>query len=271
MTKVDHALVGAMLVSLAAVPANAKDRSTVTASAETQHLSGGYGSVNSVRLEYKLEAGDTTVVFTPKAGERRTNTFDETAIGVEGTLYQKWSRTVSTRTSLAVAQDRSVFAHLDVAQDVTLAVMDQTTVTVGGRLARYYLGQDVVFASIGLRRYFAGGSVAYRLTRADPDNRDAFFAHMVDITLQDGAGSGRTKLWLSTGAASQVVSEFDRDPSAQDRGVQLQRTQPLTPRINLIALAGLSSYARSPGRITGTNFGLGVSLSSPSKSSPTSR
>lgn len=259
MNRIIQALSGVSCL-VAAAPVAAQDRTVVTASAETQQLSRDFGSVNTVRLEYKVEDGDTTVVFTPKAGERRIGSFDRSAVGVESALYHRWGGGVSTRTAVAVAQDRGVFAHLDVAQDVTVALFDRTTLTVGGRVARYQFDQDVIFASVGVRRYFDGGSVAYRLTRADPDSRDAFLAHMVDVSVRDGEGAGQTRLWLSTGAAAQMLTEFDRDPDAQDRGAQLQRTQPLTPRISLIALAGVSSYARSAGRVTGANFGLGVAV-----------
>ena len=191
-------------------------------------------------------------------GARSALGISATAVGGGVTVYQDWSSTFSTRTAAFVAENEPVFAELGFAQDVTIAVADKTTVTLGGRWARYFGNQDVTFLSAGARRYFRGGSVSYRLTHVNPEGRDAFLAHLVNITIDDASGEGKTQLWLSTGEASLDRSQIDGDFDGQNRAAMLQRTQPLTSNLALVASAGLSSFDRPQGDFTSLNLGLGV-------------
>ena len=238
--------------------AGAQDEHSVYVAAQTQELSDDLGSLRSVRLEYKAVLDDTTVLVSPIVGERRAPGISATAVGGGVTVYQDWSSTFSTRTAAFVAENEPVFAELDFAQDVTIAVADKTTVTLGGRWARYFGNQDVTFLSAGARRYFRGGSVSYRLTHVNPEGRDAFLAHLVNITIDDASGEGKTQLWLSTGEASLDRSQIDGDFDGQNRAAMLQRTQPLTSNLALVASAGLSSFDRPQGDFTSLNLGLGV-------------
>ena len=177
-----------------------------------------------------------------------------------GAVYHDWSDRVSTRTQAFVAEEEPVFAHLDFAQDVTVKVIESTTVTAGARWAEYFAGREVTFFSLGARRYFKGGSVAYRLTRVNPDNRGAYFGHLASLSVNDGHGKGKTQLWLSTGAASATRLQLEGDLAGKDRALILQRTQPLSDKLSLIALAGVSSYANPGNRVSSTTFGLGLSV-----------
>lgn len=254
-------LAAAVLLPLAftAVPAVAETTQTVLASVKSQDFSDARGSLRSATIEYKLDFEDTTVLVVPTLGRRDSAAGSQTAAGFGATVYHNWSDRISTRSHLFVAEDAPIFAQRDIAQDLTVQVTSNTAVTVGARFARYFGGQGVSFLSAGTRRYFERSSVAYRLSRVDPEGRGRFFSHLVNLTLNDDEGEGKTRLWLSSGTASVEPAQLEENVSGDDLGALLQRTQPLTDRLGLVISAGLSSYARPEGRITATTFGLGVS------------
>jgi YaiO family outer membrane protein len=244
----------------ASVLAQQHSSQTVTASADTQEFSKNVGSLRSASFEYKFSNDDTTVTFTPTVGERRAPGLRQTAVGGGASVYQDWSSRVSTRTHAFVAEDQPVFAQYDFAQDVTVKVGDSTAVTVGGRWARYFGRQDVTFLSAGIRQYFKGGSISYRLTRVDPDGRSAYLAHLVNLSVNDPHGHGKTQLWLSAGEASLSNAQVAANFSGEDYGAVLQRVQPLTERLSLIPTVGYASYDRPGNRLDAINLGLGIAL-----------
>jgi hypothetical protein len=216
-------------------PALADTSQTVTPSVETQEFSDGYGSLRTAQIEYKLVTEDTTVVFTPTVGERRAAGFSETAIGGGATIYHDWSDTISTRTSAFFAEDAPVFAQHDFAQDVT-------------------------FLSAGARQYFRFGSVSYRLSWINPEGRDSFLAHLVNVQVKDGSGKGRTSLWLSAGEASISPTQVPNTFSGDDYSAVLQRVQPITGTISVVPTIGYSSYDRPGSRVDAISVGLGIAL-----------
>jgi len=246
--------------ALQAAPALAQSAQTLTATTESDEYSDGLGSVRSLKLEYKRVDEGTTVVFTPAVGERRAAGFSATAVGGGAAIYHDWSPAISTRMSAFFAENEPVFANQDLALDLTAKVAANTTVTLGGRYARYYGGVDVVFASAGVRQYFRFGSVSYRLTRVDPEGRDAYFAHLFNLSVKDGKGDGRTQLWLSAGEASYSSVHMPAGFSGKDYGINLQRVQPLGGNVNLVPSLGYTSYARPGDRVSAVNLGLGISM-----------
>lgn len=239
---------------------SAKIGQTILASTETQDFSRERGSLNWASIEYKLKTERTTVTLEPTYGERRAGGWRQSAAGVAGTIYHNWSSQVSTRTQIFAGENKPVFAHFDVAQDLTVKVAKSTTATVGGRWARYFGGQDVNFLSLGARRYFKSGSIGYRLTRVKQEGQSAFFSHLLNFTINDGRGEGRTQVWLSTGAASLTRTPIDSQFAQQDFGALIRRIQPLSRGVKLLASGGYSSYAQPIGRIGAKKFGLGVSI-----------
>ena len=235
-------------------------RQSVEVSAESQDYTKGYGSLRSVKIEYRVDFADTTVTFSPMVGERRVSGSSVTGFGVAGQIYHDFSDTLSTRTRVSVAEDQPVFANLDFAQDVSVKLADKTVATVGGRWARYFGDQEVWFVSGGLRQYFKGGSVAYRLTWVKPEGRDAFLAQLASLTLNDGRGRGKTQLWVNYGGAS-FDRTIDSSFSGKDYGGLVQRLQPIDKSLSLSLSAGLESYARPAGRVEGTKLGLGLQFS----------
>jgi YaiO family outer membrane protein len=155
-----------------------------------------------------------------------------------------------------LAEKTPVFAHLDVAQDITVRVADRTTATAGIRWAEYFDEREAAFVSLGIRRYFDGGSIAYRLTGTEVEG-DEFLAHLINVRLDDSEGEGNTQLWLSLGDSS--PSQFEDSFSGSDYAIVLQRTQPLWVDVALVAAAGFSSYDSVGGRYTATTFRVGLS------------
>lgn len=237
-----------------------KNAQSVEAFAEQEAYSDGLGKLKSVSLEYKLVNDDTTVVFTPAVGERSVGAFSETAFGAGVAVYFKLSEGVSTRTYAAIAEDEPVFANRQLAQDVTFNATKDTTITVGGRWARYFGDRDVYFVSAGARHYFKGGSVSYRLSYVDPEGRDGFLAHLVNLSLNDRDGRGKTQLWLGAGAASLDRPIDQPNFSGEDYSATLRRVQPLTGQLSLVGQVGITSFDRPAGRVEATNIGVGLRL-----------
>lgn len=243
-----------------ATAAGAQPKLTIDAAVITQDYGTDRGSRTSAQLDYKLEYGDTTVLLSPVFGGRSGGGETVYSAGVGGTVYHNWSPGFSTRTSVFVAENTPVFAHLDIGQDVTFRIAKNTTLTAGARWARYFGGHDLAFQSIGLRYYFEGGSASYTVMRINPDNRDAFFGQLFNLSVNDAQGAGKTQLWLSSGTTPYDRIQPEDNVSGDDYAAVLQRYQPLGQNLNLIVGAGITSYARPTGRTTGSNFKLGISM-----------
>lgn len=260
MTKIFKSAIVLMASAAAVAPLSAADKAdqSITASAETEDFSQDLGSLRSIKFEYKYQSDDTTVTVTPVLGERASPAASQTSIGAGLALYQDWSPTFSTRTAAFVSENDPVFARYDLAQDFSTKVAKDTSLTIGGRWARFFGEQDVYFATAGARQYFKRGSVAYRLSIVDPEGRGAFLAHLVNLSLKDRKGAGQTRFWVSAGEASfsrpQLGDQFD----GSDVGGTVQRVQPIGGKIALMLTAGVNSYARPGKDVTSTTFGLGL-------------
>lgn len=253
----------AVCASLAiATSARAEDKpvQTFSLNAQSQDFNQGLGSLRTASFEYKYKSKATTFVLTPIVGERYTATAKETSFGAGVAFYHDWTSTISTRTEAFIAEDKSPFQHLDIAQDITGKVGKSTAITLGARWARYAGGQDVWFVSGGLRQYFKGGSVAYRLSWTKPDTRSGYLSHLGSLTINDAKGKGKTQLWLSAGSASLATSQLPDSFRGKDLAALLQRVQPISNRMAVKFSVGLSSYDRPVSRVTATTVGLGLSI-----------
>jgi YaiO family outer membrane protein len=233
----------------------------VSASVRGEDFTGGIGSRRWATLEYRLESDKTTLTFSTATGERRSVVSKDRAVGGSVAVYNKWSDAVSTRTQVFVSQNEPVFARYDLSQDLTVRLVQGTALTVGGRYARFFGKQDVRFASAGLRRYFRGGSVSYRLSLVDPDERASYLAHLVSLSVNDKNEAGRTRLWLSAGEASYDGPHLGSTSNGKDYAAVIQRSQPVGGSLALTVTGGIASYARPGRNITGTTVGLGLTTS----------
>lgn len=227
---------------------------------ERLDLGDGYGSFETLEAEYKAVMEDTTVVVTPEYGWRRNPGPNSDAARVSADIYHDWSDTLSSRTHLALSENEPVYARYEVGQDLTLKVARNTTVTGGVKYAQYFNDRDVMFYSLGARQYFDGGSVAYRATVVDPDNHEAFISHLLNLSVNDPSGRGKTQMWLSAGGTALERQALDGDFTGTDYAGTIKRLQPITRSLDLVLSAGLTSYDRPTGREMGNNVGIGLQL-----------
>ncbi len=94
-----------------------------------------------------------------------------------------------------------------------------------------------------------GGSIAYRATWVDPEGGSSFVAHLVNLTVNDGHGGGKTQLWLGAGASSLERTTLDGDFTGRDYSATLRRHQPIGGNLDLVQTGGVTSYARPYGRV----------------------
>lgn len=243
-------------------PANASDKTpdTVTTVAQVQDFDQGLGSLRTLEIQFTHSKGPNTFVLTPVIGERRIGASHDTTIGGSFEFYRDWSSKVSSRSQVFVSENKTPFPHWTASQDITVKVAGKTTVTVGGRFARYFGDNDVVYLSGGVRQYFKIGSVAYRLTWTKPAFSSGYLAHLGSITIKDNNGAGKTQLWVSYGSASPISNQSQDTFRGKDYGFVVQRNQPLNGKLSAIFRIGVSSYDRPGGRATAPTFGMGLSL-----------
>jgi YaiO family outer membrane protein len=227
---------------------------------ERLDLTGSYGTFDTLSVEYKAVMDDTTVVVTPQLGWRSNGGGDDKAVRVSADIYHNFSDTVSTRTFASLSENEPVFARFEIGQDLTLKVAHSTTVTGGVRYAQYFNDRDVMFYSLGARQYFRGGSVAYRAMLVDPDNHSAFVSHLLNLSVNDPEGRGKTQMWLSAGGTAIERQALNGDFTGTDYAGMLKRFQPLTDDLDVVISAGLTSYDRPTGRSLGNSVGIGLQL-----------
>lgn len=236
---------------------------SVTVIAQSRDFSDSRGALNQAALEYRRDLGATDFMVGASWSQQRLATATRSAVGGRAALSHQWSKAISTTTTVAAAQDVGIVPWLELGQEVNAKVGGQVVATLGARLARYQ-GEDVVFASGGLRRYFKGGSVSYRLTRALPQHGPGFFAHLVNLSLNDRVGAGRTQLWAALGTDPDNRSPDGQRLSGKDWSVALRRVQPLAGKgrgaISLAPFAGYTSYALPGGRVGSFEAGLGLTI-----------
>lgn len=226
--------------------------------AETQDFSDELGSQRTITLDYKLKTNGLTLVVSPAVGERRASGTAVTALGGGAALYVDVVEGVASHSQAFFSENEPVFAKVDLVQDFTVRVAQKTNLTAGARWARYFGDRDVTFAFAGIRQYFKGGSASYRLTYIDPEDGSSFLSHLVNVNLNDRRGTGKTQIWLATGATSLTRSQLDQNFSGDDHSAVIRRTQPVANRFSLIGTVGFASYARPEGRVSAPSIGIGV-------------
>jgi YaiO family outer membrane protein len=263
MTRFHTANIGILLAFAVATPAAAQSddqTSVIQATAETRDYSDDLGSLRTVRIEYELDNEDLTLVISPALGQRRGPGTEVTAAGLGGTLYLKLVDGVTTRTQIFLAEEKPVFVNRDIAQDVSFNLKEKTVATLGGRWATHFDNQELVYFNAGLRQYFKGGAIAYRYSHINPSNGEAFGSHLVNLTVNDPRGRGKTQVWLAYGQTNPDHFDPALSFSGDDYGVTVRRIQPIGGGFSLIGTGGYASYDRPLGRVLATTFGLGFRL-----------
>lgn len=252
-----------ILASLMALPASAlatdKPTASITLNAENHDFSDQRGSLRTISLEYSRDLGATAIMVAPTFAQQRLGGNMNRAAGGKAALDLQLGAGLTSQTTVGAAENAGIVPYLELGQDFGVKVMVATVANFGARYARYQ-GEDVTFAHLGLRRYFKGGSVAYRLTRTMPEHGGAFFAHLANLSLSDARGTGRTQLWLGYGASADNRLPSGQSLSGKDWSATLRRVQPLGSRFSLAPLAGYASYALPGRRVSSVSLGIGLSL-----------
>lgn len=191
------------------VPASAKSSTSVIAEAQIHDYSDQRGSLRTFTLEYRRDIGGSGIMVGPTWAEQRLGSTLRRSAGGKVAFDLQLTRNLTSRTQVSAASNPGIVPLFEVGQELGLQVHKGTVATFGIRYARFQ-GEDATFSSAGLRRYFKGGSIAYRLTRTAPERGGAFFAHLANLAINDGSGTGRTQLWLAHGASAD-----NRLPSGQ--------------------------------------------------------
>ncbi len=261
MMRFGVATIGRMLTVVVTSPVAAQtvdQSSALQLVAESRSYSDDLGSLKTVRLDYELDDDNLTLVISPAFGNRQSGDVDVSAVGLGGTLYLKLAKGLTTRTQVFLAEEKPVLVNRDLAQDVSFNIGRRTVTTLGLRWATYFGNQELVYLNGGVRHYFKGGSVAYRYSRIDPDSGKAFSSHLVNLSLNDSNGPGKSQLWVAYGQTNPEIFDPALSFSGKDYGVSVRRVQPVGGGLSLVGLAGYASYDRPAGRVSATTFGLGI-------------
>ena len=248
----------AAAASIATKPESPTLKTSSTMSLEASYQD--YGSSGARRLlesRMKLQAGDATIVVTPKMGTRSGEQRDSRGYALSGDLYLPLTSAISSRTSVQLANRSAAFARIDASQQLTVGVARRTNVQVGIRYAKFDLGDEVTFLSGGVRQYFSFGSVAYTLTAAKAEGGKTGLGHMIQASLNDGPAGGSTQLWLSMSKGAQEF-EWARNDRSTVRSVVIRRLQPVAGPISLVGKVGLAQYRSPANRHTGLIAGVGI-------------
>ncbi|HEI2451564.1 TPA: YaiO family outer membrane beta-barrel protein [Escherichia coli] len=235
-------LIASIVLTSISASAKANDVS-LNAGYEYINYSGDHGKRNLsfIELRNKLEDGNT--VFNLSYGERDYGggkSWD--SVRARATVWYKWNKWLSSRTSLAVAENTPVFARKDFQQDVSLKILPDTIFTVGYRYANYFEDIDVNAWSGGVAWYVGSFIASWRYTHYDTQEIGGSYSHLLSVRMNDKNSSGYTQLWLGRGNGAYTYDWAPDTKKGTIKSVNLKRTQPLNEYITLGLSAGKQWY-----------------------------
>lgn len=235
-------LIASIVLTSISASAKANDVS-LNAGYEYINYSGDHGKRNLsfIELRNKLEDGNT--VFNLSYGERDYGggkSWD--SVRARATVWYKWNKWLSSRTSLAVAENTPVFARKDFQQDVSLKILPDTIFTAGYRYANYFEDIDVNAWSGGVAWYVGSFIASWRYTHYDTQEIGGSYSHLLSVRMNDKNSSGYTQLWLGRGNGAYTYDWAPDTKKGTIKSVNLKRTQPLNEYITLGLSAGKQWY-----------------------------
>ena len=228
---------------------------------ELTDYSSGFGRRRETTAEFNADLGRTAVTLSASQAKRKFETDSYKAVEVAGTLYHDWNSRLYTRTHVALASDKPVFASRQIANDFNFKLRSNVVATLGGKYARYYGDRDVLSWSAGGTWYFGGGFASYRYSNYDVDRLGNSHSHLASVRLKDPRGSGQTQLWLGSGTSlhEQEVALSGRKGSY--RSVSLQRVQPIKGPLAVNFTLGRTWYDTDAADYRGTTASVGLNYS----------
>ncbi len=111
---------------------------SITAGYDFTDYSGDHGNRNLAYAELVAKVENATLLFNLSQGRRDYETEHFNATRGQGAVWYKWNNWLTTRTSIAFADNTPVFACQDFRQDISLALLPKTLFTTGYRYTKYY-------------------------------------------------------------------------------------------------------------------------------------
>ena len=185
---------------------------------------------------------NATLLFNLSQGRRDYETEHFNATRGQGAVWYKWNNWLTTRTSIAFADNTPVFACQDFRQDISLALLPKTLFTTGYRYTKYYDDVEVDAWQGGISLYTGPVITSYRYTHYDSSDAGGSYSNMISVRLNDPRGTGYTQLWLSRGTGAYTYDWTPETRYGSMKSISLQRIQPLTEQLNLGLTAGKVWY-----------------------------
>ena len=249
----------AMTTSVAVSAQAAPDE--VSGRVEYTDFTNGFGNREVATVEYNKDLGDTSVILSGSYGRREFGSEDYKAARASATLYHDWNPRFYTRTSVAVAGDKPVFATRELIQDFNFKVRRNTVLLAGAKYTRYFGKVDATSWTLGATQYFDGGFISYRYTGYDVEHLGKTHGHVASVRLNDAKGPGRTQIWLGMGTSLHEQEFLPVLSKGRVDSFTIERVQPLSSNLALKADFGHSWYETGFTKYQGTTLRVGLSLS----------
>jgi YaiO family outer membrane protein len=204
--------------------------------------------------------GPTRFTFSLSEGQRRAPGHKARATRAEAGVDHDWTDRLTTRTSVGLATNGSVFAKRRLSQDVSYELGGGLVGQVGGQYSSYGNGHNVTNWSAGGSYYLPGAMVSYRFNLYDSNRFGHSHAHLASVRVKDPGGSGSTRLWLGHGTSLYQV-DLPGNPNGKFTSVALMRSQPIGGGVALDIGMNRSWYDTPTGRYRGTGVVAGLSFS----------
>jgi YaiO family outer membrane protein len=228
---------------------------------ELTDYSAGFGRRRETTAEYSADFGRTAVTLSASHAKRKFEADSFKAVELAGTVYRDWNDRLYTRTHVALASDKPVFASRQLANDFNVKLLSNAVVTVGGKYARYYGDRDALSWSAGGTWYFGGGFASYRYSNYDVDRLGKSHSHLASFRLKDPRGNGQTQLWLGSGTSLHEQEVLLSGRKGSYRSVALQRVQPIKGPLSVNLVVGRTWYDTNAANYRGTTASVGLSYS----------
>lgn len=228
---------------------------------ELTDYSSGFGRRRETTAEYNADFGRTAFTIGASQARRKFEAESFKAVEISGTVFHDWNDRLYTRTHVALASNKPIFASRQVANDFNVKLLSNAVVTVGGKYARYYGDRDVLSWSAGGTWYFRGGFASYRYSNYDVDRLGNSHSHLASFRLKDPRGSGQTQLWLGSGTSLHEQEVLLSGRKGSYRSVALQRVQPIKGQLSLNLTVGRTWYDTSATDYRGTTASIGLNYS----------
>ena len=210
------------------------DLKKIVASVDGEYLSysGEFGSRRVVNARSSFSFGSTKVSFGLAQGSRKAGDDKFKAMRASAEVVHDWNSRLSTRTAASIASNQPVFVTRELIQDISYKPMPQTVLTVGGRYARYWGGNDALSWSLGAAQYFPGGMVSYRFSSFNVQHLGHSTGHLVNVKVADPYGSNQ--LWLGHGTALHDIVSLTTPQKGRFTNFEYRRVQPIGGGVGLM-------------------------------------